>query len=205
MPAAPHSFTGGHQRCFCLNFPLKLRGAAGEQGDVHTCSPARSFGPPGNELRGWWAPDVHAYPWSTTPPSHLAKVRLRSFRGVIGGLSAEFGIWHILLTCAPFAGGLSNALVVFTRRGPTPGAHSLKIWRSCARSFWGSPLACLFSRGTGTRGVAAISGAKSATTPAPELRGHCIPAPPRGIDMPSSVPRWGTCPPPPPTTARPLH
>ena len=54
-----------------------------------------------------------------------------------------FGFWHILLTCAPFAGGLSNALAVFTRRGPTPRAHSLKIWWSCAHSFKGSPLACL--------------------------------------------------------------
>ena len=31
-----------------------------------------------------------------------------------------FGIWHILLTCAPFAGGLSNALAIFTRRGAYP-------------------------------------------------------------------------------------
>ena len=113
-----------------------------------------------------------------------------------------FGFWHILLTCAPFAGGLSNALAVFTRRGPTPRAHSLKIWRSCSHSFRGSPLACLFSRGTLTRGVAAISGAKSATSCPRTLRA-CISAPPVGIDMPSSVPRWGTCPPPPPTTADP--
>ena len=54
-----------------------------------------------------------------------------------------FGFWHILLTCAPFAGGFSNAPAVFTRRAPTPRAHSLKIWRSCANSFWGSPLPCL--------------------------------------------------------------
>ena len=52
-------------------------------------------------------------------------------------------IWHILLTCAPFAGGLSNQPAVFTRHAPTPRAHSLKIWRSCAHSFRGSPLACL--------------------------------------------------------------
>ena len=85
---------------------------------------------------------------------------------------------------------------------PTPGAHSLKIWRSCDRSFRGSPLACLFPRGTGTRGAAAISGAKSATS-CPRTSRARIPAPPRGIDVPSSVPRWGTCPPPPPTTADP--
>ena len=112
------------------------------------------------------------------------------------------GIWHILLTCTPFEGGVSNALAVFTRRGPTPGAHSLKIWRSCARSFRGSPLACLFPRGTGTRGAAAVSGAKTATTPGRTSRAR-IPAPPRGIEVPSSVPRWGTRTPPPPVTASP--
>ena len=44
-----------------------------------------------------------AYPWSTFP-ENLAQLRLL-LPGVTPGLSAEFGIWHILLTCAPFEGG----------------------------------------------------------------------------------------------------
>ena len=95
------------------------------------------------EVSTWGLHHTWAHLWCTFPESLV--VLLPLLRGATPGVRAENGSWHILLTCALQGARAMHHLRLSTRRGPTPGARSLRVWRSCDRSFTGSPLPYLFS------------------------------------------------------------